>query len=113
MVSEIITSTMNVTNNPMACHTPVTIDCESDPSHFALISIDIEGGLHLRCSRSIAKTFQGSLSVRLADTFLKAVKMSGEACSAIDQGAFYINSIVEYDLITNCGSITSANHASH
>ncbi|OQE23481.1 hypothetical protein PENFLA_c011G08967 [Penicillium flavigenum] len=69
----------------MACHTHVTIDGEPGPSHFALISIDIEGGLHLRCSRSIAKTFQGSLSVRLADIFLKAVTMSGEACSAIEQ----------------------------
>ncbi|CAG8072526.1 unnamed protein product [Penicillium nalgiovense] len=79
---------MNVdTNNPMACHTPATIDGESGPSHFALISIDIEGGLHLRCSRSIAETFQGPLSVRLVDIFLKAVTMSEEACSSIDEAA--------------------------
>lgn len=97
----------------MACHTPATIDGESGPSHFALISIDIEGGLHLRCSRSIAETFQGSLSVRLVDIFLKAVTMSEEACSSIDEGAFYINCIVEYDLIANFSCITPANHASH
>ncbi|CAG8893510.1 unnamed protein product [Penicillium egyptiacum] len=87
------------TNSSMACHTPVSIDGELGPSHFALISIDIEGSLHLRCSRSIAKTFQGSLSVRLADVFLKAVMMSGEACSAIDEGRFHIN-CTEYDQMT-------------
>lgn len=79
------------TNDPMACHTPIAIEGVSGRLHFAHISIDIEGSLHLQCSQSIANTFQGSLSVRLADTFLKAVAMSEEPCSPIAQGGFDIN----------------------
>ncbi|KAJ5365208.1 hypothetical protein N7517_008094 [Penicillium concentricum] len=73
------------TNDSMACHIPIAIDGESGRSHFALIFIDTEGDLHLQCSRSIATSFLGSLSVRLADNFLKAVAMSEEASSPIYQ----------------------------
>ena len=101
MVSVVIISTMKAdTDNSMACRTPVSIDGNLGHSHFALISIDVEGSLHLQCSRSVAKTFQGSLSVQLADALLKAVTKSGEVCSAIDQGRFHINCTEEYDQIT-------------
>lgn len=72
----------------MACRTPVSLDGDLGHSHFALISIDVEGSLHLQCSRSVAKTFQGSLSVQLADALTKAVTKSGEVCSAIDQSHY-------------------------
>ncbi|KAJ5177664.1 uncharacterized protein N7500_000363 [Penicillium coprophilum] len=65
----------------MACQTPIAIDGRLGRAHFAHISIDKEGSLHLQCSQSIAKTFQGPLYARLADTFLKAVTMSEEVCS--------------------------------
>ncbi|KGO43761.1 hypothetical protein PEX1_046960 [Penicillium expansum] len=77
----------------MACHTPLVKDGELSPSHFALISIDIEGRLHLKCSQSIANTFQRCLSVPFADTFLKAVAMSGEVGWSTGQGGFHIDYI--------------------
>ncbi|KAJ5283358.1 hypothetical protein N7505_001338 [Penicillium chrysogenum] len=75
------------TDNSMG-RTPVSIDGDLGHSHFALISIDIEGSLHLQCSRSVEKAFQGSLSVQLADALLKAVTESGEVCSATDQAHY-------------------------
>ncbi|OQE44644.1 hypothetical protein PENCOP_c002G01225 [Penicillium coprophilum] len=74
-------------NNSMACQTPIAIDGRLGRAHFAHISIDKEGSLHLQCSQSIAKTFQGPLSARLADTFLKAVTMSEEVCSPITRAS--------------------------
>ena len=92
MVSVVIISTRNAdTDNSMTCRTPVSLDGDLGHSHFALISIDVEGSLHLQCSRSVAKTFQGSLSAQLADALTKAVTKSGEVCSAIDQCRFHIN----------------------
>ncbi|KAJ5355986.1 hypothetical protein N7517_010595 [Penicillium concentricum] len=75
------------TNDSMAYHTPITIDGKLGRPHFAHISVDVEGSLHLQCSQSIANTFQGPLSIGLADTFLKAVAMSEEVCSPITQAA--------------------------
>lgn len=106
------------TNDSMACHTPIVMDSELGRPHFAHISIDIEGSLHLQCSRSIANTFQGSLSVRLADTFLEAVAMSEEACFPIGQGGFHIGRIESPIKMTDFSSlrrpsITSPNHGSN
>ncbi|KAJ5496558.1 hypothetical protein N7463_008545 [Penicillium fimorum] len=66
------------TNDSMARHAHIAVSGKLGRAHFAHISIDIEGSLHLQCSQSIAKTFQGSLSVQLADTFLKAIELSEE-----------------------------------
>ncbi|KAJ5365209.1 hypothetical protein N7517_008095 [Penicillium concentricum] len=73
------------TNDSMACNAPIAVNGKLGRAHFARISIDIEGSLHLQCSQSIANTFQGSLSVQLADTFLKAIAMSEEVGSPITQ----------------------------
>ncbi|KAJ5817507.1 hypothetical protein N7447_007515 [Penicillium robsamsonii] len=73
------------TNHSMTCHAPIAVDGKLGRAHFAHISIDIEGGIHLQCSQSIANAFQGSLSVRLVDIFLKAIAMSEEVGSPITQ----------------------------